>query len=160
MVFGIGPSPFWMRTKESADYFAIRCPVATTLGDGSRIFCKTGGRAWIVAPSCTEVFPVWARGTATCVLLDKCCIFEWATLNIRLVSCGFNPCDWIVPTLSQLQSAYTCRTFWDPSGYAYWSSTELSASTANNINWSSGTLCGTCCKTCGFYVRAIRCVTY
>jgi hypothetical protein len=41
----IGPTPWWQANIVSA------CPVGTALPDGSRIICKAGGTAWIVAPA-------------------------------------------------------------------------------------------------------------
>ena len=45
----IGPTPWWQANLVSAS------PVGTTLPDGSRIICKAGGTAWIVAPNTTQV---------------------------------------------------------------------------------------------------------
>ncbi len=161
MGFGIGPSSSWMRTKEAADYYAIRCPVATTLGDGSRIFCKTGGRAWVVAPSSTQVGSQWAGGQYNSSLCGvRCCIFEWLGVCIALLNNGFNPCDWFIPTLSQLQSGYNCRANWDTfTSSCYWSSTEDLTIAGCYVSFISGTsLC--CSKSYLHCVRSIRCVTY
>jgi hypothetical protein len=40
----IGPTPWWQQNVIAVS------PVGTTLPDGSRIICKAGGTAWIVAP--------------------------------------------------------------------------------------------------------------
>jgi hypothetical protein len=150
----IGPTPWWQSNLVAA------CPTGTTLLDGSRIICKAGGTAWIVAPSCTQVGAPW-NGTTTLLVGDKCCICDWATLNTQLLNCGFNPCDWFVPSCAQLcNPGYTCRTQWDPNTCAsYWSSTELSAtSTYGVIVNCSNTF--TCSKATPLCVRAFRCVTY
>jgi hypothetical protein len=150
----IGPTPWWQSNLVAA------CPTGTTLLDGSRIICKAGGTAWIVAPNCTQVSQTW-NGTTTLLVDDKCCICDWATLNTQLINCGFNPCDWFVPSCAQLLNpGYTCRTQWDPNTSTYyWSSTELSATAAYSVNFDIG--CAGCTsKTCAYCVRAFRCVTY
>ena len=150
----IGPTPWWQLSLIST------CPVGTTLPDGSRIICKAGGTAWIVAPNCTQVSATW-NGTTTCCVGDKCCICDWATLNTQLLNCGFNPCDWFVPSCAQLVNpGYVCRTQWDSfSSPCYWSSTEGSATLAYNVDFRNGNTLG-CSKAFQYYVRAFRCVTY
>jgi hypothetical protein len=153
----IGPTPWWQLSLIST------CPVGTTLPDGSRIICKAGGTAWIVAPSCTQVSATWANsaivgtGSTTGDLPSVSC---WATLNTALLNNGFNPADWFVPSSTQLLNpGYTCRTQWDTFSSAfYWSSTECSAT---NATWAFGGGCtGNSSKTCACCVRAFRCVTY
>jgi hypothetical protein len=151
----IGPTPWWQANIVSA------CPVGTYLPDGSRIICKSGGgTAWIVAPSCTEVGATW-NGTTTTQVGTKCCVCDWPALQTRLLSCGFNPSDWFVPSAAQLQNpGYICRANWDTfSATWYWSSTEIDALNACSVTYLSGAACSdtktrTCC------VRAFRCVTY
>jgi hypothetical protein len=77
--------------------------------------------------------PQWAGGQYnTTQVGNKCCICEWPALNTRLLQCGFNPCDWFVPSISQLNNpGFVCRTQWDTFASAsYWSSTEISATNA------------------------------
>ena len=150
----IGPTPWWQANIVSV------CPVGTTLPDGSRIICKAGGTAWIVAPNTTQVSKTW-NGTATLLVGDKCCVCDWSTLCACLITRGFNPSDWFVPSFAQLQNpGYVCRTQWDSfSATLYWSSTEVTDTGAYNVNFSNGiaigdSKTGTCC------VRAFRCVTY
>ena len=153
----IGPTQWWQ------DSLIAQCPVRTSLLDGSRIICKAGGTAWIVAPSCTQVSSAWAGGQYNSTAVgDKCCICEWSGLETQLINCGFNPSDWFVPSLSQLQNpGFVCRTNWDSFSTApYWSSSERNGVRAYNINYSNG--CADCCwkappELC---VRAFRCVTY
>ena len=152
----VGPTPWWQNN------LIHRCPVGTTLLDGSRIICKAGGTAWIVAPSCTQVGERWAGGQYNSTEVgDKCCICEWSTLETQLINCGFNPCDWFVPSLSQLQNpGYVCRTNWDSfSAPGYWSSTEFNATAACRVCYINGGAC-CCSKAVANYVRAFRCVTY
>ena len=160
MSITIGPSAFWLRTKEVVDYYAKICPVGTYLGDGSRIICKAGGTAWIVAPACTQVGQTWNNDT-TQTVGNKCCVCDWPTLCACMVSRGFNPCDWFVPSSAQLNNpGYVCRTQWDTFASAiYWSSTEVSSTNACSQNFSLGSI-SSCTKTFTICVRAFRCVTY
>jgi len=153
----IGPTPWWQSLVVSA------CPVGTTLPDGSRIICKAGGTAWIVAPANTQVTQAWNNNQSTQVG-NKCCVCDWPTLNTCLINRGFNPSNWFVPSLAQLQNpGYVCRTQWDSfSTGRYWSSTEGDANYAQ-MSYINSTTCGACCKNnCmgGVCVRAFRCVTY
>ena len=152
----VGPTPWWQSNLVAA------CPAGTTLLDGSRIICKAGGTAWIVAPSCTQVGSQWAGGQYNSTQVgDKCCICEWSALETRLIQCGFNPCDWFVPSLSQLQNpGWVCRTNWDSfSATNYWSSTEINATSACNVCYNSGGAINSS-KASARCVRAFRCVTY
>jgi hypothetical protein len=151
----VGPTPWWQSS------LIAQCPAGTILLDGSRIICKAGGTAWIVAPSCTQVSSTWAGGQYNSTLVgDKCCICEWSGLETQLINCGFNPCDWFVPSYTQLQNpGYVCRTNWDSFSPGYWSSTEISATTAYNLCYIVGApYCYS--KACSYCVRAFRCVTY
>jgi hypothetical protein len=152
----IGPTPWWQSNLVSA------CLVGTTLPDGSRIICKAGGTAWIVAPNCTQVGSAWAGGQYNSTQVGaKCCICEWPGLETRLLQCGFNPCDWFVPSSSQLNNpGYVCRTQWDTfASDTYWSSTETNATHAGRLRFSDGNIFSNP-KTTAFCVRPFRCVTY
>ena len=151
----IGPTHWWQ------DSLIAQCPVGTALLDGSRIICKAGGTAWIVAPSCTQVNSQWAGGQYNSTAVgDKCCICEWSGLETQLISCGFNPCDWFVPSCTQLYNpGFVCRTNWDSFSCVYWSSTELNATNACRICYNGGSVCHNT-KTTTWCVRAFRCVTY
>jgi hypothetical protein len=101
--------------------------------DGSRLICKANGVACVVAPNCTQLGSQWAGGQYnTTQVGNKCCICEWPALNTRLLQCGFNPCDWFVPSISQLNNpGFVCRTQWDTfASTLYWSSTEINATIA------------------------------
>ncbi len=158
----VGPSAWWLRTTEAVNGLAISCPVGTTLPDGSRIICKAGGTAWIVAPNCTQVSSQWAGGQYNSTSVgNRCCICEWPGLQTQLINCGFNPSDWFVPSITQLNNpGYVCRNQWDTfTSTFYWSSTELNATSACSQNFSNGSL-GASFKTGTLCVRAFRCVTY
>jgi hypothetical protein len=136
-------------------------PLGSCVG-GGRLFCKSGnGIAYIVAPSTTEVSAPWASGAYS---LDgnKCCISDWSALNTKLISCGFTPSQWFVPSCSQLYSGWQCRSNWD--GYCgsgcYWTSTESNTYNARLLFFNSGYICTYAGKTSSKYVRAFRCVTY
>ena len=152
----IGPTPWWQSN------LVATCPVGTTLLDGSRIICKAGGTAWIVAPNCTQVGSQWAGGQYNSTQVgNKCCICEWPELQTRLIQCGFNPCDWFVPSSAQLNNpGYVCRTQWDTfANTFYWSSTEVSSTTACRQRFNTGSI-DSVAKTYSHCVRAFRCVTY
>jgi hypothetical protein len=150
----IGPTPWWQSE------LVEETPEGGVLPDGSRIICKAGGAAWIVAPACTQVGSTW-NGTTDTQVGDQCCVSSWATLCTRLISCGFNPCDWFVPSSAQLQNpGYVCRTNWDTfTATAYWSSTEISATNAFNQRFNDGAIFSRS-KTDSLLVRPFRCVTY
>jgi hypothetical protein len=170
MTVYVGPTNWWWRDSPDAP---IACKVkgtvrlgggvGTTFTDGSKIICLSGsGTAWIVAPSCTQVTSAWAGGQYNSTQVGaKCCICEWSGLNTRLLNCGFNPCDWFVPSHTQLQNpGYVCRTNWDSFSAAdYWSSTEVSATNACRVSYINGGA-GSLGKAGTFCVRAFRCVTY
>jgi hypothetical protein len=152
----IGPTSWWQSNLVRA------CTVGTTLPDGSRIICKAGGTAWIVAPASTQVSMAWAGGQYNSTLVgDKCCISEWSTLQNALIAGGFNPTDWFVPNITQLSNpGYNCKTQWDScASNCYWSSTEVNSTNACCLNFINGNpSCGA--KSPSVCVRAFRCVTY
>ena len=157
----IGATSWWQANLVST------LPVGSALPDGSRITCKAGGTAWIVAPSTTQVSSNW--GNVTCCgcisnpggILCSITTTNWVTLHNCLITRGFNPSDWFVPNLSQLQTAgYACRFFWDSVCCAiYWSSTEDTATGGCTVLFGSGTT-GTRNKANSYCVRPFRCVTY
>ena len=156
----IGPADWWIATPETLASLIRSCPVGTILPDRSALICKAGGTAWIVAPNTTQVGQTW-NGTTTLLVGNKCCVCDWSTLCSAMVSSGFNPSDWFVPSVAQLQNpGYVCRTQWD-SFFAtfYWSSTECSATCAGNVFFGNGGA-GNGGKTGACCVRAFRCVTY
>jgi hypothetical protein len=165
-----GPADWWIASPEAIDSLAISCPVATTLPDGSRIICKAGGKAWIVAPETTQVSEPWGNFTA-CGNIDNTppgvsvhsdiTSENFPILYAKLISCGFNPTEWFVPCYQLLQNpGYVCRTNWDSySTSCYWSSTECAGSTGAYDLRQDG-VAVPCCKYQSFYVRAFRCVTY
>ena len=158
-----GPSSWWQANLVSA------CPEGTFLPDGSTIICKSGGTAWIIAPACTRVFSItWGNyateGNTVQGNLPQITPTIWPALYNRLISCGFNPDDWFVPSISQLQNpGYVCRSKWDPetSCGCYWSSTEIDASRAHDFVLCNNAVRFTVkCFASANQVRAFRCVTY
>ena len=148
----IGPTPWWQSLVVST------APVGSTLHDGSIIICRAGGTAWIVAPANTQVVQTWNNSTSTQVG-DKCCVCDWPTLNACMISRGFNPGDWFVPSISQLQNpGSVCSTRWNPPIGGYWSSTEINATRASYQPFGSGGVGDV--KSNNGCVRAFRCVTY
>jgi hypothetical protein len=162
MAIVVGPSDWWLATSDAINSLAAACPEGTILPDGSRIICRAGGFAWIIAPSCTEVQQTWNNSTTTLVG-NKCCACDWPTLCSRLIACGFNPNDWCVPNITNVSNpGFTCRTKWDTFQNArYWSSTEVSATNANDVQFGGGSGGqGDVAKTNSSYVRAMRRITY
>ena len=122
--------------------------VNPSLGDayeGGYLICQSGGVRWVVSPSSSEVSRNWySRNDSN-------------TRAQQVSGCT----GWFVPTNGQLQNpGYTCRTYWDSfSSYGHWSSTEINATCAWNVNMISGGL-GLVDKSVSFCVRSFRCVTY
>jgi hypothetical protein len=166
MTIYVGPTNWWWLSSPEAPEacyykaFARCCNVSETTKDGSRLICKSGGVAWFVAPSCTQVGSTW-NGTTNTLVGNKSCICDWPTLCSRMISCGFNINNWFVPSVSQLQNpGYVCRTNWDTfSATFYWSSTEVNATCACSVNYTNGGA-GNGSKALASCVRAFRCVTY
>ena len=118
--------------------------IGDTLEDGSIVLQKSDGLALLVAPKNTEVEAEWSK--------------EFPEVFEKLKSNGFNPSQWFVPTLEQLELAYE-NIHYEFSSTPYWSSTEFNSSYACSMNFNFGNTHSngkrlTCC------VRAFRCVTY
>jgi len=155
-----GPADWWVASPEALQSLITSCPVGTVLPDKSAIICKAGGTAWIVAPDSTQVSATW-NGNTNVKDGNKCCVCDWSSLCSALVSAGFNPSDWFVPSRTQLQNpGYVCRSNWDSfAGGGYWSSTEATATVSYYVLYTSGNAdFGS--KTQFICVRAFRCVTY
>ena len=158
-----GPADWWVASSEALQSLITYCPEGTVLPDGSAIICKAGGTAWIVAPDSTQVSATW-NGNTNVKDGDKCCVCDWSSLCSALVSAGFNPADWFVPSCAQLQNpGHVCRTNWDSfSASCYWSSTEFNDTLAFRVCYVNNSCppAGNFSKTCIHCVRAFRCVTY
>jgi hypothetical protein len=159
----VGPTPWWQANLVSAS------PEGTCLPDGSTIICKSGGTAWIVAPQCTRVRNIsWGNyateGNTVQGNLPQITPTIWTRLYNRLISCGFNPDDWFVPSISQLQNpGYVCRSKWDfeTSCGCYSSSTEINATSVKDFVLFNNAVRNVCkCYANANQVRAFRCVTY
>ena len=126
---------------------------------GGRLFCKSGtGIAYIVAPAATQVSATW-NGTTNTLVGNKPCVSDWSSLSTALTNGGLTPSDWFVPSITQLQSGYACRTYWDSfSSSYYWSSTDGGFGGACGQHPNGGGI--NAGKTNTFCVRAFRCVTY
>jgi hypothetical protein len=139
----------------------------TALGStvcGGRLFCKSLGIAWIVAPAATQVFAGW-NGSSGAVVGNKPCVSDWSSLNTALINGGLTPSQWFVPSCAQLISGFNCRTYWDTftntsGNCVYWSSTESSNTFAIHIRFDGSETVGGTYKPVGRNVRAFRCVTY
>lgn len=167
----IGPTSWWLRTKEAVDYYARICPRGTILPDGSSIFCggsdaRSGSQVWIVAPFCTAIYDSWASGRYNNTIVSStptiqiCCLCEWPNASNRLISCGFNPCEWFVPNFTVMSSASSCRIYWDCMGVScYWSSTEEFSTSACIIRFSYGPTGFVKSNSNQINVRTVRCIT-
>ena len=145
----VGFTDFWIYGESGGlKYFAESCALGACIPQlgGSRIICKNGGLAWLVAPISTEVSRTWY------------CREDAVTRAIAVTSLTTG---WFVPTIGQLQNpGYLCRSFWDSySSTVYWSSTENNSSlTCFMYLFNGNAYNGN--KPCPGCVRAFRCVTY
>jgi hypothetical protein len=120
--------------------------VGDVLEDGSIIVKKENGLALLVAPKSTEVCCKWSK--------------EFPEVFNKLKEQGFYSSQWFIPTVEQLKDAYkneNVRNYFP--GTLYWSSTEINATIAYFVDYSSGLACLSD-KTIASLVRAFRCVTY
>jgi len=142
-----------------ANYFSPTTQLGASVF-GGRLFCKSGtGIAYIVAPAATQVSATW-NGSSGSVVGNKPCVSDWSSLSTALVNGGLTPSQWFVPSITQLQSGYACRTYWDSfSSTYYWSSTEHNATNACSVFFGNGYAISNV-KYNTFCVRAFRCVTY
>jgi hypothetical protein len=167
MSFIVGPTTWWVKSKEAADYYARACPPGTILQDGSAVYRKAGGLAWIVSPFSTQVSSQWIGGQCpgVCIGTTKttCCICEWSALCSALLNNCFNPCDWFVPDQSTLFTAYQCAVagcWGGASAYSpttYWSSSEGNASIACLVSFNNGSQ-DNYDKSSTICVRSVRCI--
>jgi hypothetical protein len=106
------------------------CAVGCTVRGGGNVFYKSGGIIWIVAPSTAQVGSTWPMG--------YCNGDSGATPNQAQRITGRS--GWFIPDVGMLQTAYSCRTYWDTySSSRYWSSTEGTDANACNVNLVIGT---------------------
>jgi hypothetical protein len=120
-----------------------RCEIAIVDCKGNFICCGPSTTKWFAAPSCTEVYQNWFNTSAA------------VTCANSVLGC----CGWFVPNLSQLQNpGYTCRTYWDFTAGAYYSTTDCSGNIAQCVNFVTGNTTYAC-KTSGNHVRAFRCTS-
>ena len=145
----VGFTDFWIYGDgRGLKYFAESCSLGACIPQlgGSRIICKNGGLAWLVAPMSAQVSRSWY------------CREDAVTRAIAVTSLTTG---WFVPCIGQLQNpGYLCRSFWDSySSPNYWSSTEYNANVACNVNFTHGGAYNTNKNTTNC-VRAFRCVTY
>ena len=145
----VGFTDFWIYGESRGlKYFAESCALGACIPqlNGSRIICKNGGLAWLVAPMSAEVGRSWY------------CREDAVTRAIAVTSLTTG---WFVPTSGQLANpGYLCRSFWDSySSICYWSSTDTTSDIACSMSFNLG-ITGNNYKTYTNCVRAFRCVTY
>lgn len=126
------------------------CNVGCSVRGGGNVIYKSGGIIWIVAPSTAQDNSSWPMG--------YCNGDSGSTPNQAQRITGRS--GWFIPDLGMLQTAYSCRTYWDTySSTGYWSSTECTSNTACIVCFNNGGVCGgnkilNCC------VRPFRVVCY
>jgi hypothetical protein len=127
------------------------CAVGCTVRGGGNVFYKSGGIIWIVAPSTTQVGSTWPMG--------YCNGDSGATPNQAQRITGRS--GWFIPDLGMLQTAYSCRTYWDTySTTCYWSSTERNLSSAYRVYFCNNGNTGFTIKNLSDCVRPFRVVCY
>jgi len=159
MALIFGNTPTWIGSHPIEGFafnegIVVSCnPLGTGVGTAcSRIICKSSGVAIIVAPISAEVASTWyCRDDAVTT----------AGSITGLTTSAFSSTGWFVPCIGQLQTGYSCRSFWDSytSSTTYWSSTEFGSGDACVMTFNGGTTGGDG-KTTTLCVRAFRCVTY
>jgi hypothetical protein len=122
----------------------IRCCALGSLVEGGYLYAKHGSVGWIVACSSRQVSRAWAN------------IADAVTVAEASDACG----DWFVPSRTDLQYAYDCKSFWDSfTSATYWSSTENGDTNAWVVGFTFGTVFNAA-KTNTNCVRAVRRVFY
>ena len=158
MALIFGNTPTWIAGDPINNFkwnegIVVSCnPLGTGVGTArSRIICKCSGVAIIVAPISAEVSRTWyCRNDAVTT----------AGSITGLTTSAFSSTGWFVPCIGQLQTGYSCRSFWDSySSTYYWSSTEDYSTDACVVNFTDGTT-NNGSKAVTRCVRAFRCVTY
>jgi hypothetical protein len=126
------------------------CNVGCSVRGGGNVIYKSGGIIWIVAPSTAQVNSTWPMGF--------CNGDSGATPNQAQRITGRS--GWFIPDLGMLQTAYSCRSYWDTYCLTfYWSSSESTAFNACYVNFISGSTASL--SKCGRYcVRPFRAVCY
>jgi len=127
------------------------CNVGCSVRGGGNVIYKSGGIIWIVAPSTAQVGSSWPMGYCN-------------------GDSGSSPKDaqritgrsgWFIPDIGMLQTAYTCRSYWDTySSYCYWSSTERNLCNACSVGFCAGGPSYEDTKTNYGCVRPFRVVCY
>ena len=120
------------------------CNVGCSVRGGGNVIYKSGGIIWIVAPSTTEDVSTWPMGY--CYGDQGSSVYQARRITGRD--------GWFIPSLGMLQTAYTCRSYWDTySSSRYWSSTETNSTYAYNVYFNDGS---TDCNGKCFISRCVR----
>ena len=91
------------------------CSAGCAVRGGGNVIYKQSNIIWIVAPSTAQGASSWPMG--------YCNGDSGASPNQAQRITGRS--GWFIPDVGMLQTAYTCRSFWDTySNDCYWSSTE------------------------------------
>ena len=126
------------------------CNVGCSVRGGGNVIYKSGGIIWIVAPSTTQVGSTWPMGY--CNGDQGSSVYQARRVTGRD--------GWFIPSIGMLQTAYSCRSYWDTySSLNYWSSTEFSTSNACSVYFINGST-NNSHKSYSYCVRPFRVVCY
>jgi hypothetical protein len=128
------------------------CNAGCVVRGGGNVIYKQSNIIWIVAPSTAQVgCSTWPMG--------YCNGDSGATPNQAQRITGRS--GWFIPDLGMLQTAYTCRSFWDTySTTYYWSATERTSGSACNVCFNDGSANSYCKDNSANCVRPFRVVCY
>jgi hypothetical protein len=130
--------------KKKPEITIENASIGDVLDDGCIVVHKTDNMALLAAPAATEVSCGWSKVSP---------VFE------ALMSQGFNPSQWFVPSKEQLQLAYeNCKQHF--ASVSYWSSAEVSSTNACFLNFGINGTIGSFPKSLSLCVRAFRCVSF
>ena len=122
------------------------CNVGCAVRGGGNVIYKSSGVIWIVAPSTTEERASWPMGYCNGSLGNS--------VNAARSLTGRS--GWFIPDREMLQTAYSCRSYWDTyvSTHCYWSSNENSACAKTVVNFRCAL------NTCRTHYVAVNCYKY
>ena len=126
------------------------CSAGCAVRGGGNVIYKQSNIIWIVAPSTAQVSSSWPMG--------YCNGDSGSTPNRAQRITGRS--GWFIPDIGMLQTAFTCRSFWDTYSIAcYWSSTGGGYNNASRVYFLTGASSSDR-MTCFLSVRPFRVVCY
>ena len=132
------------------------CNVGCAVRGGGNVFRKTGGIVWIIAPSTAEWQAPWPMGHCTGAQNNG------STPNRAQRITGRD--GWFIPDLTMLQTACSCKTYWDSYQTCYWSAKEkyrcAGCAYSVNFNGAGGAYCVRVKPTSYVWARPVRVICY